>query len=136
MNCSPYRAVGATLASAVTTVSGVRRPLSKADSMFRPGTPEQLQKASRMVSRAVSAGSATANSGSRSTRRVSQVTRPASTREAASIVVIDFVMEPIIIRVSGVTGRVLPISLTPKPLRYTTSPFSTTATAAPGTPNR
>ena len=50
-------------------------------------------------------------------RRVSQARRPRSTREAASIVVIDFVMEPIIIMVSGVTGRVLPISLTPKPLR-------------------
>ncbi len=33
------------------------------------------------------------------------------------MVVIDLVMEPIIIMVSGVTGRVLPTSLTPKPLR-------------------
>ncbi len=52
------------------------------------------------------------------------------------MVVIDLVMEPIIIMVSGVTGRVLAISFTPKPLRYTTSPFSTTATAAPGTLKR
>ena len=49
--------------------------------------------------------------------RVSQARRPSSTSVPAIMVVIDLVMEPIIISVSGVTGRVLPASLTPKPLR-------------------
>ena len=76
--------------------------------MSRPGRPAQLQNASRTVRRSVSAGSPTANRGSRSTRRVSQERRPSSTSVAASMVVIDFVTEPIIIRVSGVTGWVPP----------------------------
>jgi len=83
--------------------------------MSRRGTPVQAQTRFSMVMRAVTSGSATRKDGSSSVTGVSQAMRPSSTIWAMSRVVMVLVVEPIIIRVSGVTGS--PAGLrTPKPL--------------------
>jgi hypothetical protein len=113
--------------------SGVR--LSKVNMTWtsRRGTPVQAQKASATVRRRVSAGSATAKSGSSSTMGVSQASRPSSTSVAAIMLVIGLLTEPISISVSAVTGALVSRSRQPKPRARITCPSWTTATATPGT---
>jgi hypothetical protein len=64
---------------------------------------------------AVRSASPSAKLGSTVVTGVSHVILPASTRVASIIVVIDFVIDPIMKSVSGVTGSYFPSVRVPKP---------------------
>ena len=97
------------------TSSAVSSLALNANSRSRRGTPVHAQTRFSTVIFAVSSGSAIANDGMISTTGVSQVRRPSSTIVAIMAVVNDFVVDPIIISVSGPTGLLPRCSVTPNP---------------------